>query len=319
MQAAQGGSVFLGLGQCSFTCLGGGAVWRVDGAGSSRGLSPSGWISCLTSTCTFTWICLLQSVLQQRQNQGDGNDEGQTRSILSYLTDCDFDTHQRSKSHSLTLTNEADSFNSEDTKGTETGTSTPASDHKTLSTAVVQDTCAEGGQHQLPNHTTLDILKKTPCVTGVADLPASPLDYGEEGQDSISQGWSHQLGKPENLLAVQRSLNAENDTKPDGSKLIEKPIQEVLNLLKLQNPGQIQLKQLENQVLCIKDKLKVWLYFCSLSYKLFYCPGFIFSPNVTNSSWEHCGGIDAFSVAHSQNVSLTPGTLALLRKSNNTS
>ncbi|XP_006018216.1 RIPOR family member 3 isoform X1 [Alligator sinensis] len=197
------------------------------------------------------------SVLQQRQNQGDGNDEGQTRSILSYLTDCDFDTHQRSKSHSLTLTNEADSFNSEDTKGTETGTSTPASDHKTLSMAVVQDTCAEGGQHQLPNHTTLDILKKTPCLTGVADLPASPLDYGEEGQDSISQGWSHQLGKPENLLAVQRSLNAENDTKPDGSKLIEKPIQEVLNLLKLQNPGQIQLKQLENQVLCIKDKLKL--------------------------------------------------------------
>ncbi|XP_067410344.1 RIPOR family member 3 isoform X2 [Emydura macquarii macquarii] len=196
------------------------------------------------------------SILQQRKNQGDVSDETQAPCILSYLTDCDFEMCLRNENHNSTETN---SFNSKNQKGTETRNVTPVSDHRTLPLVLVQNACAEGRRCQSPNHTTLDILKETPSMDGAPDSPSSPLDLGKDGRDSVSQHWSPQSVEQENVLSVgQKSLNAENDIKPAGStKAIEKLLQEVLNLLKSQNPGQTQLEELEYQVLCIRDKLKL--------------------------------------------------------------
>uniref|UniRef100_A0A674I1U2 RIPOR family member 3 n=1 Tax=Terrapene triunguis TaxID=2587831 RepID=A0A674I1U2_9SAUR len=196
------------------------------------------------------------SVLQQRMNQGGINDEARAPCILSYLADCDFDVHLRNDNHSSA---ETDSFSSQDRKGTETRNVTPASDHRTLPLVLVQDTCAEGRQHKSPNHTTLDILKETPSMDGAPNSPSSPWDISKDGRDSIGQHWSHQPVEQENVLSVDRqSLNTEDDRKPAGSaKAVEKLLQEVLNLLKSQNPGQTQLEELEYQVLCIRDKLKL--------------------------------------------------------------
>uniref|UniRef100_A0A8B9NSP4 RIPOR family member 3 n=1 Tax=Apteryx owenii TaxID=8824 RepID=A0A8B9NSP4_APTOW len=160
-------------------------------------------------------------------------------SILSYLAACDFGVHSRSKPHSAAETSEADSFSSEDQKGTESRNTTPALGHRTLPLVIIQETSAEERQHPLPNHTTLDILKKTPCVDGFPNTPSSFLIRGKDSRDSINQTRNRHLTEQENVS--QKSLNT---------------LQEVLNLLKLQDMRQAQLEKLEYQVLSIRGKLK---------------------------------------------------------------
>ncbi|XP_062445201.1 RIPOR family member 3 isoform X3 [Rhea pennata] len=196
------------------------------------------------------------SVLQQRQKQEDVKHEAQPPSILSYLTACDFSVHSRSKPLSAAETSEVDSFSSEDQKGTESRNTTPALGHRTLPLVIIKETSAEEGQRALPNHTTLDILKKTPCADGFSNTPSSFLIRGKGSRDSINQTRNRHLTEQENLS--QKSLNAENDLKLDGyAKSIDKTLQEILNLLKLQDMRQAQLKKLEYQVLSIREKLKL--------------------------------------------------------------
>ncbi|XP_064377572.1 RIPOR family member 3 isoform X4 [Dromaius novaehollandiae] len=195
------------------------------------------------------------SALQQRQNQGDVKDEAQPPSILSYLAACDFGVHPRSKPHSAAETSEADSFSSEDQKGTESRNTTPALGHRTLPLVIIQETSAEE-RHPLPNHATLDILKKTPCMDGFPNTPSSFLIRGKGSRDSINQTRNRRLTEQENFS--QKSLNAENDLKLDGcAKSIDKTLLEILNLLKLQDMRQAQLEKLEYQVLSMRDKLKL--------------------------------------------------------------
>ncbi|XP_074867664.1 RIPOR family member 3 isoform X2 [Carettochelys insculpta] len=196
------------------------------------------------------------SVLRQRKNHDDIRDEAQAPCILRYLADCDFDVHLRVENHSSPETN---LFNVKDQKGTESRNVTPALDHRTLPLVLVQDMCAGGRPHKSPNPTTLDILKETPPMEGALNSPSSLRDMRKEGRDSISQHWSPQSVDQENVLSAGRkNLDTENDIKPPGSATaVEKLVQEVLNLLKSQNPGQTQLEELEYQVLCIRDKLKL--------------------------------------------------------------
>ncbi|NXY88021.1 RIPR3 protein, partial [Alcedo cyanopectus] len=196
------------------------------------------------------------SVLQQRQNQGDVGDEAQPPSILSYLAACDFDAHGRSRPHNPTETSEADSFSSEDQKGTESRNTTPAPDHRTLPLVIIQETCAKEQQHPLPNHTTLDILKKTPCVDGFSNNPSSFVTNHKGGRDSFNEARSRRLIEEEDIN--QKGLNAARDLNLDGcTKSLDKTLQEVLNLLKLHDVGQAQLEKLEHQVSSLKDKLKL--------------------------------------------------------------
>ncbi|XP_028941688.1 RIPOR family member 3 [Antrostomus carolinensis] len=196
------------------------------------------------------------SVLQQRQNQGDVSDEARPPSILSYLAACDFDVHGRNKPHNPAEASEADSLSSEDQKGTESRNTTPALDHRTLPSVIIQETCAEEQQHPLQNHTTLDILKKTPCVDGFPNNPSSFLNRHKGSRDSFNQTRNHHLTEQEDIS--QKSLNAANNLKLDGcTKSIDKTLQEVLNLLKLHDVGQAQLEKLEYQVSSLRDKLKL--------------------------------------------------------------
>ncbi|XP_068272485.1 RIPOR family member 3 isoform X2 [Nyctibius grandis] len=196
------------------------------------------------------------SVLQQRQNQGDVSDEAQPPSILTYLAACDFDVPGRSKPHNPAETSEADSFSSEDQKGMESRNTTPALDHRTLPSVIIQETCAEERQHPLPNHTTLDILKKTPCVDGFPNNPSGFLNRHKGCRDSFNQTRNRCLTEQDDIN--QRSLNAANNLKLDGhTTSIDKTLQEVLNLLKLHDVGQAQLEKLEYQVSSLRDKLKL--------------------------------------------------------------
>ncbi|XP_064023928.1 RIPOR family member 3 isoform X2 [Pogoniulus pusillus] len=195
------------------------------------------------------------SVLQQRQNQGDISDEAQPPSIWSYLAACDFDAHGRGKPHAPAETSEADSFSSEDQRGTESRNTTPAPDHRMLPSESVQESCTEEQQHPSPNHTTLDILKKTPCMDGFPNKPSGFLHSHKDGRDSFSQTRKHHKTEQENMS--QKSLNAASDLKLDGhTKAIDKTLQEVLHLLKLHDVGQAQLEKLEYQVSSLRDKLK---------------------------------------------------------------
>ncbi|XP_010130326.1 PREDICTED: protein FAM65C [Buceros rhinoceros silvestris] len=196
------------------------------------------------------------SVLQQRQNQGDVSDEAQPPSILSYLAACDFDVHGRNKPHNPAETSEADSFSSEDQKGTESRNTTPALDHRRLPLVIIQETCGEERQQPLPNHATLDILKKTPCVDGFPRNPSSFPNRHKGSRDSFNQTGNRCLTEQEDIS--QKSLNTTGDLKLDGcTKSIDKTLQEVLNLLKMRDVGQAQLEKLEYQVSSLRDKLKL--------------------------------------------------------------
>lgn len=220
--------------------------------------------------CVHLRICLLQSVLQQRQNQGDVSDEAQTPSILSYLAACDFNVPGRNKTHNPAETSEADSFSSEDQKGTESRNTTPALDHRMLPSVIIKESSAEEQQHPLPNHTTLDILKKTPCVDGFPNHPSSFLNRRKGSRDSFNQTRNRRLTEQEDIS--QKSSNAANSLKLDGcTKSIDKTLLEVLNLLKLHDMGKAPLEKLEYQVSSLRDKLKVWSCFtlgrwCSCSF-----------------------------------------------------
>ncbi|XP_027758407.1 RIPOR family member 3 isoform X2 [Empidonax traillii] len=193
------------------------------------------------------------SLLQLRQNQGDASDEAQPPSILSYLAACDFDDHGRSKAHNPAETSEGDSFSSEDQKGAESRSTTPALDHRPL--VIIQETGAEEHQHPLPDHTTLDILKKTPCGDGFPSNPSSFLTRHKGRRDSLSQPRTRRLAEQED--SSQKSWNAAGDLRLDGhTKSIDKTLQEVLNLLKSHDVGQAQLEKLEYQVSSLRDKLK---------------------------------------------------------------
>ncbi|XP_048177936.1 RIPOR family member 3 isoform X3 [Corvus hawaiiensis] len=196
------------------------------------------------------------SVLQQRQSPGDGGEEGQPPSILSYLAACEFDVPGRNKPHNPAETSEGDSFSSEDQKGAESRSTTPALDHRMLPLVIIQETGAEELQHPLPDHTTLDILKKTPCVDGFPSSPSTFPSRHKGRRDSFSQARNRRLAEQENTS--QKSWNAANDLKPDGrAKSIDKTLQEVLNLLKSRGEGQAQLQKLECQVSSVRDKLKL--------------------------------------------------------------
>ncbi|XP_019140047.3 RIPOR family member 3 isoform X2 [Corvus cornix cornix] len=196
------------------------------------------------------------SVLQQRQSPGDGGEEGQPPSILSYLAACEFDVPGRNKPHNPAETSEGDSFSSEDQKGAESRSTTPALDHRMLPLVIIQETGAEELQHPLPDHTTLDILKKIPCADGFPSSPSTFPSRHKGRRDSFSQARNRRLAEQENMS--QKSWNAANDLKPDGrAKSIDKTLQEVLNLLKSRGEGQAQLQKLECQVLSVRDKLKL--------------------------------------------------------------
>nr|XP_021406181.1 RIPOR family member 3 [Lonchura striata domestica] len=179
------------------------------------------------------------SVLQQRQSPGDGGEEAQPPSILSYLAACDFDVPARNKPHNPAETSEGDSFSSEDQKGAESRSTTPAPDHRMPPLVIIQESGAEGPQHPLPDHSTLDILKKTPCGDG---FPRSPSSLAPRRQARGGR------------VAEQETSSQESW---GGARPMDGALQELLRLLQPQHGGPAQLQRLQGQVACLRDKLKL--------------------------------------------------------------
>uniref|UniRef100_A0A8C5SSK3 RIPOR family member 3 n=1 Tax=Laticauda laticaudata TaxID=8630 RepID=A0A8C5SSK3_LATLA len=205
------------------------------------------------------------SVLQQSKKHANIREETQDSCILSYLADCDFNMRLRSVSHSLTETIEGSSLSSEDQKVTESKNMTPPSNQRKLPLAVLQNNCAEGEEQDIsicqpPGHRTLDILQETPCAETSLTIPSCLLEQDKNDGKSITRDWHHPSEQQRKILSVEQTDwndNDDDDAKPTGkTKSIQKILQEVLNLLKSQDPSPIPLEELEYQVFCIQDKLK---------------------------------------------------------------
>lgn len=208
---------------------------------------------------------LSQSVLQQGKKQVDIGDETQDPCILSYLADCDFNVRLRNTSHSFTETTEGSSFSSEDQKSSESRNVTPPSNQRTLSLALLRDTGVEREQRDILrcqpfSRRTLDILQETPHADSALSVPSCPLDQQKGDSRSFTFNWSHPSAPERQALSAgQRGLKDGTDASPDGGciRSIEKTVQALLHLLKSRHPGPTQLDELEYQVFCIRDKLKV--------------------------------------------------------------
>ncbi|ETE72513.1 Protein FAM65C, partial [Ophiophagus hannah] len=204
------------------------------------------------------------SVLQQGKKHENIREETQDSCILSYLADCDFNMRLRSVSHSLTETTEGSSFSSEDQKVTESRNMTPPSNQRKLPLAILQNNCAEGEEQDISicqptGHRTLDILQETPYAETSLTIPSCLLEQDKNGGKSITREWHHPSEQQRKILPVEQTdwNDNDDDAKPTGkTKSIQKILQEVLNLLKSQDPSPIPLEELEYQVFCIQDKLK---------------------------------------------------------------
>uniref|UniRef100_A0A670XTW9 RIPOR family member 3 n=1 Tax=Pseudonaja textilis TaxID=8673 RepID=A0A670XTW9_PSETE len=204
------------------------------------------------------------SVLQQGKKRANIREETQDSCILSYLADCDFNMRLRSVSHSLTETTEGSSLSSEDQKVAESRNMTPPSNQRKLPLAILQNNCAEGEEQDIsicqpPGHRTLDILQETPYAETSLTIPSCLLEQDKNGGKSITRDWHHPSEQQRKILSVEQTdwNDDDDDAKPTGkTKSIQKILQEVLNLLKSQDPSPIPLEELEYQVFCIQDKLK---------------------------------------------------------------
>ncbi|KAJ7332033.1 hypothetical protein JRQ81_014213 [Phrynocephalus forsythii] len=199
------------------------------------------------------------SVFRQGEKHTAAREETQDSCILSYLADYGYNMRLRSASHSLTETTEGSSFSSEDQKGAESRNVTPPSNLRTLPLTMLLDGCVGGGQQgdfllSPPlGHRTLDILQETPHADTVLSCPL------EDESQSIPGDWSLSSAQQKKILPDdRRSLKEDVDARSGGNaRSIEKALQEVVRLLKLQHPHSIQLEQMECQVFRIRDKLKL--------------------------------------------------------------
>ncbi|XP_056363623.1 RIPOR family member 3 isoform X2 [Oenanthe melanoleuca] len=188
------------------------------------------------------------SVLQQRQSPAQAGEEAQPPSILSYLAACDFHVPGRSKAQNPAETSEGDSLSWEDQKGADSRSATPALEPRALLMVP------EELQHPAPGHSTLDILKKTPCVEGLpCSPPGFPSHRGSTGSFSRARS---RLAEQESIS--QRSWNAAQELRAEGrAKPLDRTLQELSHLLRPRGEGQAQLERLEGQLSSLRDKLKL--------------------------------------------------------------
>lgn len=195
----------------------------------------------------------LQSVLQQPAQQTLPLGRPRATSILSYLSDGDLRSPGLwSRSQELP---EMDSFSSEDPRDTETSTSASTLDVGFLPSAIG------------PNASIEEEAQEDPPSPGL--LPEMAHLAG--GPFVERPGWRN-LGVE--IPNLPRGSTFHNHTIPGGQGkgldegetrdgvdepgvTLERPLQEVLDLLRCTDPSQPRLRELEYQVLSFRDRLKV--------------------------------------------------------------
>lgn len=166
-------------------------------------------------------------------------------SILGYLSDSELQGPRlRSRSQELL---EMDSFSSEDPRDTETSTSASTSDVGFLPMTVGPSACIEEETREEPPPLGL--------LPGLAH-PAGGVLLEQPGwRDLGGERLALLQDAPIHSPMVPRSRKGQEDG--DVGDGVEAPVQEVLDLLRSADPAQPQLRELEYQVLGLRERLKV--------------------------------------------------------------
>ncbi|XP_076786393.1 RIPOR family member 3 isoform X2 [Arvicanthis niloticus] len=185
------------------------------------------------------------SVLQQPMQQALLLGGPRATSILGYLSDSELQGPRlRSRSQELL---EMDSFSSEDPRDTETSTSASTSDVGFLPMTVGPSACIEEETREEPPPLGL--------LPGLAH-PAGAVLLEQPGwRDLGGERLALLQDAPVHSPMVPRSRKGQEDG--DVGDGVEGPVQEVLDLLRSADPGQPQLRELEYQVLGLRERLKV--------------------------------------------------------------
>lgn len=141
-----------------------------------------------------------------------------------------------------------DSFSSEDPRDTETSTSASTSDVGFLSMPAVPTACIEEGTREEPPPLGL--------LPGLAHPVGGVLVEQPGWRDLGGERLALQQDAPVHSCVEPRSRSRKGQEEGDGDG-VERPVQEVLDLLRSADPSQPQLRELEYQVLGFRDRLKV--------------------------------------------------------------
>ncbi|XP_042132792.2 RIPOR family member 3 isoform X1 [Peromyscus maniculatus bairdii] len=185
------------------------------------------------------------SVLRQPMQQALLLGGPRATSILGYLSDSELQGPRlRSQSQELL---EMDSFSSEDPRDTETSTSASTSDVGFLSMPAVPTACIEEGTREEPPPLGL--------LPGLAHPVGGVLVEQPGWRDLGGERLALQQDAPVHSCVEPRSRSRKGQEEGDGDG-VERPVQEVLDLLRSADPSQPQLRELEYQVLGFRDRLK---------------------------------------------------------------
>lgn len=166
-------------------------------------------------------------------------------SILGYLSDSELQGPRlRSRSQELL---EMDSFSSEDPRDTETSTSASTSDVGFLPVPVGSAACTEEETREGPPPLGL--------LPGLAHPARGVLVERPGWRDLGGERLALLQDAPIHSPMVPRSRKGQEDG--DVGDGVEGPVQEVLDLLRSADPAQPQLRELEYQVLGLRERLKV--------------------------------------------------------------
>ncbi|XP_072489664.1 RIPOR family member 3 isoform X2 [Notamacropus eugenii] len=185
-------------------------------------------------------------------------------SLLSYLSESDLGMHLRGKSTEQPEMTEADSFSSDDPRETETGTSASTSDAGFPLCAPCPDVSIEEEPRAPPAPGSEGVSPKTSQraedwhAVGPSQRDFGAQDHVELLPPSLLRGSLLQEAvRCDSRQSLGEQGEGKREEPTDGaSPAVEKPLREVLDLLKLMNPRQTQLRELEYQVLCFRDRLK---------------------------------------------------------------
>lgn len=187
------------------------------------------------------YLSLLQQPVQQSLLLGGPK----ATSILGYLSDSELQGPRlRSRSQELL---EMDSFSSEDPRDTETSTSASTSDVGFLPVPVGSAACTEEETREGPPPLGL--------LPGLAHPARGVLVERPGWRDLGGERLALLQDAPIHSPMVPRSRKGQEDG--DVGDGVEGPVQEVLDLLRSADPAQPQLRELEYQVLGLRERLKV--------------------------------------------------------------
>ncbi|XP_053430278.1 RIPOR family member 3 isoform X2 [Nycticebus coucang] len=191
------------------------------------------------------------SVLQQPAQQALLLGRPRATSILSYLSDSDLHSPGlRSQSQELP---EMDSFSSEDPRDTETSTSASTSDVGFLPLAIGPNTSIEEEAQEDPP--PLGLLPEMAHLAGGTFVEQPGWrNLGVESPNLPQGSPFHNHTGPRSQKGQDEGEPRDREDRPGLA--LERPLQEVLELLRSADPAQPQLRELEYQILSLRDQLQ---------------------------------------------------------------